>query len=164
MGVSTWGGEWVGAPRGRKTRGMNVMNDERERVELTHTSVNPTLPSISTTLLLGHVDVAAEDETSDSARTSAFSVSTNFSSGVSTVLESENLHPLQNAVVEETPKHSRHPTSDPSRDVSADSQPRRLQKADICLGGFRTRREVIAISQVTGTERVRSGLSDFTTS
>ena len=89
---------------------------------------------------VNHVDVVAEDETADSARTSPSSSSLhNLPSDVPTALESTNCHFLWNVVIEETPKHARHPTPNPSPDGSTDSQPRRFQKADIRVSGFRAR-------------------------
>ena len=75
--------------------------------------------------LYGRVDAVAEDnESSDSARTSTLFISIlNSSSDASNTLESEYWHFLQNVAIEGTSKHSRHPTSDPPRDGSADSRP-----------------------------------------
>ena len=99
--------------------------------------MNTVFPGLS--YLLRRADAVAEDdETSDSARTStSFVFISNLSSGHSAFLESAGCH--QNVVVEEIPERSRYPTSGPSRYVSSDSRPRRFQKADICVGGFRTR-------------------------
>ena len=100
-------------------------------------SVNPGLPSLE---LCSHVDAVAEDdETSDSARASIFFISlSNLSSDTSTALEPENWRILQNVIIKETPKHARHPASDPSPDDSTDPRPRRVQEEDLCVGGLRT--------------------------
>ena len=82
--------------------------------------VGPALPNLH---FPGHVDVVAEDETSDSARTSTSTFFLhNISQDIPTVLEPENQNLLQNVVSEETPEHARHSSSGPSRDDS-DSQP-----------------------------------------